>query len=152
MKIYCPHLKTNIEISSFIYFLEYYPFRCVCGRDLHQTVLTGGEKEKMKLKDLPREKPRIELKDLPPTNVLKAISEEWREAVEGKTGGLVINFQQKDGKTFSQKYGKLHGDVLSAALDKLGLKDTQELQNAWYVYEMRSFRAGFPRYMPVKKA
>lgn len=109
-------------------------------------------KRQMKLKELPREKPRIELKDLPPTNVLKAVGEEVKEAQEGKTGGLVISFIQKDGKQFSQKYGKLHGDTLAEALDRLGLRDTTDLQVTWYQYEMKTFRAGFPRYIPFKKA
>jgi len=100
---------------------------------------------------LPTEKPRIDLETLPNKLVLRAVREEYREAKEGKTGGLVIWYETEDGKEFPQKYSKIHGNALKNALLKLGFQSTEELQNWWCEYEKTSFRTGFPRMIPVRK-
>jgi hypothetical protein len=101
--------------------------------------------------EVPTEKPRIDLATLPNTMVLKAVREEYRQATEGKTGGLVIWYETEDGKQFPQKYSKIHGSALKNALFKLGFQTTEDLQNWWCEYEKTSFRTGFPRMIPVKK-
>jgi len=106
----------------------------------------------VKLEEIPSEGERVDLQHLPRTNVLKAVSEEFRQATATKTGGLVITFRTKNGKQFPQKYSKISGKALAEALKRLGLKDTKELQEAWYEYELTSFRTGFPRYIPVRRA
>jgi hypothetical protein len=105
----------------------------------------------VKLSEIPKEKPRLELATLPPENELKAVKEEMREAKEGKTGGLVITYVNREGKEFPQKYGSMAGAALVAALEKMNLGDTTDLQKNWYHYVMTSFRAGYPRYIPDKK-
>lgn len=102
----------------------------------------------VKLDEIPQEKPRVELADLPKENVLIAVEEHFVKATESKTGGLIITFRQKDEKEFAQKYSKLSGSVLNEALDKLRIKDTEELQKKWYRYEMTNMRSGYPRYIP----
>jgi hypothetical protein len=94
----------------------------------------------------------MELQNLPKENVLKGVNEKFVESVPGKAGGLVITFEQKDGKQFPQKYSKISGKALIEAMGKLGLEDTVQLQKNWYHYVLMSFRTGYPRYIPVKRA
>jgi hypothetical protein len=117
-----------------------------------QAILWGGESEVVELKGIPSEGERMELQDLPKDNVLKAVAEKVTEAQPNKTGGLVITFEQKDGKQFPQKYSKISGKALIDAMIKLNLKDTVDLQKSWYLYTLVSFRTGYPRYIPVKRA
>jgi hypothetical protein len=46
----------------------------------------------------------------------------------------------------------MHGRALKTALEKLGLKDTKDLQKDFYVYKLVHFRQGFPRLIPTAKA
>lgn len=109
----------------------------------------------MKINQIPVETPRVDLSTLPPENELIAISEEYVEAreVDGKpkVGGLIIRFKQRDGKQFPQKYSKISGAALVKAMEKLGIKDTEELQKNWYKYKLTPMRTGYPRYIPIKK-
>jgi len=105
----------------------------------------------MKTEDIPIEEyERVELDKIPQTNILKANDEYFATETDDKTGGLIINFQQKDGRIVTQKYGKISGRKLIEALEKLGLKDTEELQKAWYQYKLTTMRSGYPRYIPTK--
>jgi hypothetical protein len=61
----------------------------------------------------------------------------------------VIYWQDKDGNLIPQKYGKIAGAALKAALMKLHVKDTAELKGRWFEVELKNFRTGFPRYIPV---
>jgi hypothetical protein len=106
----------------------------------------------VKVEEIPEEGKRIDLSMLPPKAVLKATTEKWVEGGPGKSAGLVIYFQDRDGNVIPQKYGKVYGKMLKEALKKLGLASTDELQKDWYEYELRSGRTGFPRYIPVRKA
>lgn len=105
----------------------------------------------VKLKDLPAEEERIDLKELPRETDLIAIEEKIQEATEGRSGGLVITYKLKDERTFPQKYTVVSGAVLQRALKKLKIKDTTELQDNWYHYELTAMRIGLPRMIPVKK-
>lgn len=109
----------------------------------------GGEK--VKIGDIPSEADRVPLADLPQTNELIALEEKVAEATKEKVGGLVITFQQRDKKTFPQKYSKISGRALAEAMIKLGIDDTEELQNSWYLYKLVAMRTGYPRYIPQKK-
>lgn len=151
VKVYCPHLKTHLQMSAWLY-KNQGPFRCVCGRLVNQAILRGGENEMVKLEGIPSEGERMELQDLPKDNILKAVNEKVTEAQPNKTGGLVITFEQKDGKQFPQKYSKISGKALIDAMTKLKLEDTVDLQKCWMVYTLVAFRTGYPRYIPVKRA
>jgi hypothetical protein len=150
MKVWCPHIKARIEIAKWLY-KNQGPYRCVCGRLINQAILMGGESEMVELKGIPSEGERMELQDLPKDNILKAVNEKVTEAQPQKTGGLIITFEQKDGKQFPQKYSKISGKALIDAMTKLGLEDTIQLQKNWYHYTLVSFRTGYPRYIPVKR-
>jgi len=117
-----------------------------------QKNLNGGEIYMVKLKEIPSEGDRVDLKDLPQENILMAVEEHFTEPKEGKVGGLIITYKQKDGKTLMQKYSKVSGKVLIEALEKLGYDDTVALQKAWHKYVMTPMRSGYPRYIPVAKA
>jgi len=111
----------------------------------------------VKLDDLPEEKERISLAELPEEMILKAVGEAWKEDVKDatgrvvKTGGLVIEFITRDGKSITQKYSKIHMRVLKDALKKLKIEDTSELQKYWCRYKRTNFRTGFPRLIPVER-
>jgi len=150
VKVWCPHFKQYIQVSKWLY--EHSdPFHCVCGRLNQQVILATGGEKMVELKGIPSEGERMELQDLPKDNILKAVAEKVTEAQPGKTGGLVITFEQKDGKQFPQKYSKISGKALIDAMTKLNLKDTIELQKNWYHYVLVPFRTGYPRYIPVKR-
>ena len=107
----------------------------------------------VKLDEIPmEERERINLDDLPETNTLKAVNEYFLPETEDKTGGLAITFEQKDGKIFTQKYAKISGRKMVKALEKLGIKDTEELQEIWCEYRLTPMRSGYPRYIPISKA
>jgi hypothetical protein len=111
----------------------------------------------VKIDELPEEKERLSLAELPEEMILKAVAEVWKDDVKDatgkviKTGGLVIEFVTKDGKSITQKYSKIHSKTLKDALKKLGMKDTEELQKYWCRYRRTNFRTGFPRLIPVEK-
>jgi len=102
----------------------------------------------MKLKDIPEEQDRVDLDNLPLENELRAISEKMADATEDKTGGLIIEFKQRDEKRLTQKYGKMSAKKLKEALTKLGIEDTEELQQRFLKYKLVSMRSGYPRYIP----
>jgi hypothetical protein len=112
----------------------------------------------VKLTDIEEEKPRWDLKELPDEIVLKAVDEKITEDIKDatgrvvKAGGIVIAFVDRQGKPLRQKYSKMHGRALKTALEKLGLKDTKDLQKDFYVYKLVHFRQGFPRLIPTAKA
>lgn len=58
----------------------------------------------------------------------------------------------EEGLKLTQKYSKVSGKGLKKAMIKLGLKNTEELQKAYYYYRLRAFRVGFPRLIPMAKA
>ena len=104
----------------------------------------------MKLKDIPEEEPRVDLATLPEKNTLQLIDVEERLPKEGKTGGKLFIFKDKEGKQFKMKYSKVPGTVLKEAMRKLGYDDTNALK-VWHEYKMVPMRIGYPRYIPVKK-
>ena len=104
-----------------------------------------------KLSEIPEEQPREELATLPPENILLALKEEVKEAQPNKTGGLVITFKTREGKTFPQKYSKISGAALKQALKQMNYDGTEPLFKGWHHYVMTAFRTGFPRYIPDKK-
>lgn len=75
-----------------------------------------------------------------------------RDATPEKTGGLIITFQNREGKQFPQKYGKVAGLALVSALSKMGYETTDPLAKSWHHYIMTTFRTGYQRYIPTKKA
>lgn len=105
----------------------------------------------VKINQIPSEGDRWELSDLPNTLDLKAVSEGITAGQAGKAGGLVINFVDKAGKTLVQKYTLVSGSVLATALRKLKLTDTEQLQEAFYTYELTAMRIGKPRMIPISK-
>jgi len=111
-----------------------------------------GEDGMVKIDEIPKEKPRLDLAELPQEVTLMAISEKMQEEQSGKTGGLVITYALQDGREFTQKYSKVSGAELIAAMKKLHLKDTTELQGTYYHYKLTPMRIGFPRMIPVSKA
>ena len=106
----------------------------------------------MKTTEIPiEERERVELDNLPKKNILKAINEYMAKEKEDKTGGLIINFVQRDGRELSQKYGKISGRALVKAMDKLKMADTEDLQEDFYEYVLTEMRSGYPRYLPIRK-
>ena len=105
----------------------------------------------MKIEEIPDEGERVDLSKLPQEAELKADHEDWQEPQSGKTGGLVITYEMRDGKQFPQKYSKISGAVLIKALKALKIKDSQELQGKWYKYVLTPMRTGYPRMIPVEK-
>ena len=170
----CEHLKTeeveghyeksvgdyNVWIPMYIYYsckktlANIHTFRRHCRHysPYTQTKLNTGEDEMVKIDEIPQEAARLDLADLPSEVELMATGEKIQEEQQGKTGGLVITYQLHDGRTFMQKYSKVSGVVLIAALKRLHIKDTTELQNTWYNYKLTPMRIGFPRMIPVSKA
>jgi len=106
----------------------------------------------VEINQLPMEKDRVDLSTLPQENELMAVSEEWVEAQPDKTGGLVIHYKDRDGGEFPQKYSAISGKSLNEALSRLGVKDTEELQKAWFKYRLTPMRVGYPRYIPTARA
>jgi len=119
---------------------------------IHQTKIIGGKTANMKLDGIPTEKGRIELNDLPQTVDLRAIDEKTVKASTGKSGGLIITFELRDGRQFPQKYTKVSGAKLVEAMQSLKLTDTKQLRDAWFTYKMTIMRIGKPRMIPVKVA
>ncbi|NVM22655.1 MAG: hypothetical protein HWN68_12860 [Desulfobacterales bacterium] len=119
--------------------------------DHYDTRLHIGGDGLVKIKEIPTEAERIDLKELPREAVLMAVSEKIQPSAEGRTGGLVITYKLKDGRTFPQKYSPVSGAVLGRALRKLKIKDTEELQKNWYKYELTAMRIGLPRMIPREK-
>jgi len=119
---------------------------------IYQKGLVGGKTTNMKIDNIPSEKGRIELNELPQTVDLKAVRENTVEASIGKSGGLIIVFQLRDGREFPQKYTKVSGAALTEAMKKLKLTDTEQLQKDWYTYRLTIMRIGLPRMIPQKKA
>lgn len=125
--------------------------KCKQYMSIHQTKLVIGGDRMVKIDQIPAEAERIDLKDLPREAELKAISERQQEAQEGRTGGLVITFELRDGRQFPQKYTAVSGAVLVRAMKKLKLKDTKALQDNWFNYQLTAMRIGQPRMIPVSK-
>lgn len=106
----------------------------------------------MDINEIPKEeKERMDLGNLPKQITMKATNEYFAKETEDKTGGLIINFETRDNKIVTQKYGKVSAKLLVEALNKLKLKDTEELQLSYYQYVLSDMRSGYPRYIPVKK-
>lgn len=125
--------------------------RCKHHIHLEQTKWVVGGDNLVKLSGIPTEAERIDLKDLPKEAELMAIGERTQEATQGRTGGLVITFKLRDGRTFPQKYSPVSGAVLVRALKKLKINDTEELQKAWFNYELTPMRIGLARMIPVSR-
>jgi len=105
----------------------------------------------VKTDDIPSEGARLDLSQLPKEADLIAVNEKIQQGAVGKTGGLVITYKMKDGRTFQQKYSKVSGAELAAACKRLGITDTEELAEDWHHYELKTMRIGFPRMIPVAK-
>lgn len=105
----------------------------------------------VKIDEIPEEEPRVDLSELPQENILLATAEKVQAATADKTGGVVITFKQKDGRQFPQKYSKISGAALIAAMKKLEYTDTKSLFDAWHKYKLTPMRTGYPRYLPTEK-
>ena len=105
----------------------------------------------VKLSDIPSEGAKLDLANLPQELTLIATEEKMQDAVAGKTGGLVITYKLEDGRMFNQKYSKVSGAELAVALKALKVRDTVELQKAWYKYKLTNMRIGFARMIPIEK-
>jgi hypothetical protein len=127
------------------------PKHCIEFQPLTQTKWIKGENNMVKIGDIPSEGEKLDLAQLPKELIAIATGEKMQEAAGGKTGGLVISYKLKNGQTFNQKYSKMSGAVLAAALKRLKLDDTLNLQDAWYKYQKTDMRMGFPRMIPVEK-
>ena len=125
--------------------------KCRYFKDIQLATLIIGGDGVVKLSTIPTEAERIDLKDLPKEVELMAIGEKMQEARAGSTGGLVITFKMRDGRTFPQKYSPVSGAVLVRAMKDLKIKDTEDLQKGWYKYELTAMRIGLPRMIPVSK-
>lgn len=86
--------------------------------------------------------------------ILKAIKEKTTSATSDKVGGLTITFEERETeRQVTQKYSKSFAKVLIECMEKLGLKDTLELQNQYYEYEVQQVgRNIYPRLFPTSKA
>lgn len=120
--------------------------------NINQTTMEVNEKGMVNIDAIPNEGEQYDIKNLPNQVELIAISETFKEAQQGKTAGLVITYRDRVGKGLSQKYGKVSGYALHKAMTKLKIKDTVELQKAFYVYELTAMRSGYPRMIPIRKA
>jgi len=127
------------------------PNKCKRFQPITQTKWTKGEDNMVKLDEIPAEQARLDLANLPSELTLIAVSERMQEEQAGKTGGLVITYRLEDGKEFNQKYSKVSGAELTTACKRLKIKDTLDLQKAWYKYKLTQMRIGFPRMLPVEK-
>jgi hypothetical protein len=127
------------------------PKHCIEFQPITQTKFVKDGESMVKLGDIPSEGEKLDLTKLPQELTAIATEEKMQEAAGGKTGGLVITLKTKAGQTFNQKYSKMSGAVLAAALKKLKLEDTLDLQKAWYKYVKTDMRMGFPRMIPTEK-
>ena len=104
---------------------------------------------------------------------LIATDEDWQKPSAGKTGGLKIHFitevhfvckydfdkakvttdpvTYEEGLPVTQLYGKMASRILRENMEKLGIDDTEMLQDARYWYRLRAMRTGFPRLMPFER-
>jgi len=119
---------------------------------LQQTKLEIGEDGMVKVDDIPTEQARLDLKDLPIDTELLAVAEKMQAEAAGKTGGLVVTYQLRDGRQFQQKYSKVSGAELITALKKLKYATTEPLFKTWHIYKLTNMRIGFPRMIPVARA
>lgn len=116
-----------------------------------QTRLNIGEDGMVKTDEIPSEGARMDLNNLPEEVDLKALNESLVAASAGKSGGLQITFENRQGAKVTQKYTAISGAVLQTACRNLKIKDTKELQEAWYHYELTKMRMGYPRFIPTEK-
>jgi hypothetical protein len=134
----------------------------------------------VKLDDLPTEQERVQLdkiqefmESLGGKINLIATDEDWQKPASGKTGGLKIhyitevpficnfNFDKgiavdepityEEGLPVTQLYGKMASRILRENMEKMGIDDTEDLQDARYWYRLRAMRTGFPRLIPFEK-
>lgn len=102
--------------------------------------------------EIPSEGERVDLEKLPKEAELLAINERIQEAQSGKTGGVVITYQNREGLTFPQKYSKISGKALIDAMRNLKYDSTKALFKWWHHYNLTPMRTGYPRMIPDKKA
>jgi len=126
--------------------------QCLDYLALQQTKLNIGEDGMVKVDEIPAEQPRLDLSQLPQEVELLAVAEKMQAEAVGKTGGLVLTYQLRDGRQFQQKYSKVSGAELITALKKLKYATTEPLFKAWHTYKLTNMRIGFPRMIPVAKA
>jgi len=119
---------------------------------LQQTKMEIGEDDMVKVDEIPAEQPRLDLSQLPQEVELLAVAEKMQAEAVGKTGGLVLTYQLRDGRQFQQKYSKVSGAELITALKKLKYATTEPLFKTWHTYKLTNMRIGFPRMIPVAKA
>jgi len=132
-------------------YIRLIPRRCKHFTPLTQTKLVIGGDRMVEIDEIPSEGARLDLANLPKEADLIVTSEKFQETIAGKAGGLILTFQLKDGRTFQQKYTKVSGAELLQAMKKLGLKNTLQLQQDYYHYELTQMRIGFPRMIPKAK-
>jgi hypothetical protein len=105
----------------------------------------------VELSEIPEQQPRIKLEALPPEIEAKVVGEKMKEASQGKTGGLILEFITRDGKHFTQKYSAMSGAQLKRALRALKYTNTEPLKTDFHHYVMTTFDMGYPRYLPDKR-
>lgn len=128
-----------------------YRYKCKYYLSIHNRKLIIGGDGVVNISKLPNEGVRIDLKDLPEEAELRAIGERFKEGGHNVASGLVIEFEMRDGAKFHQKYTAVSGAVLSLAMKKLKIKETEKLQDAWYNYKLTPMRMGKARMIPTKK-
>jgi hypothetical protein len=127
------------------------PTKCSKFTPITQTAFNNGGEYMVKIGEIPNEGEKLDLTKLPQELIAIVTGEKTQEAVSGKTGGLILSFKLKDGRIFDQKYTKMSGAILAAALKKLKIDDTLELQKGWYKYQKTDMRMGFARMIPIEK-
>lgn len=105
----------------------------------------------VKLTNIEAEKEKYDLNSLPETIELIAVDESIQQASTGKSGGLKIVFEDREGRQLTQLYTPMSAKVLIEACKTLGITDTTQLQDNLYNYRRTSMRVGFPRMIPFEK-
>ena len=105
----------------------------------------------VKTEEIPSEGARMDLQNLPAEIDLKALEESTVAESAGKSGGLKITFENRQGAKVTQKYTQISGAKLQEACRRLKIKDTEELQTTWYHYKLTDMRMGYARFIPVSK-
>lgn len=125
--------------------------RCKFFSPYTQTRLRIEVNGMVKLAEVPNEGARYDMNKLPEKVELVALEEKTVAESEGKAGGLKITFKDRNDVKVTQKYTAISGAILTTALKGFGIKDTEELQAVWMLYELTKMRMGYPRYIPVEK-
>lgn len=92
---------------------------------------------------------RIDIRNLPEKVKAKVLDFEFKEDNYGEEC-LYVEFQNDEGKNFTQKYTKTMFSKLAAALKEFDKSSVEDLKDKLYDFRMTAMGRGFPRYLPVK--